>query len=313
MSLRFCTIAFPPIALSLLSFGDASIDRAQTSARDVDSLLELSLGLASYQTRWFGLLVGTLFIIVLWAAYRLRLRVLTDRSRNMLAERLSDRERITRELYDSLLQGMQGLILLFQGVAVQIPPETPLASRLESAIGRAERLMVEARDRVRDLHAPELDLADALRGLNAEQRLLGTEYSVEVIGRVRELQLLVSDEIFKIAREAIVNACQHSSAHHVWVTLSYGLLSLELVVADDGRGVGQDLAENGTNGRWGVSGMKARARKLESSLLISSRTPTGTAVLLTVPASVAYRPYNLRIVERLQRVRDFLSRRGSRR
>jgi signal transduction histidine kinase len=313
MSLKFCTIALPPIALSLLSFGDASIDRAQTSAQDVDSVLELSLGLASYQTRWFGLLVGTLSIIVLWAAYRLRLRVLTERLRNMLAERLSDRERITRELYDSLLQGMQGLILLFQGVAVQIPAETPLASRLEAALSRAERLMVEARDSVRDLHAPDLDLADALRGLNAEQRLSGTEYSVEVIGRERELQLLVSDEIFKIAREAIVNACQHASADHVWVTLSYSLLSLDLVVADDGRDISGDDSDGSLGGRWGVSGMKARARKLESSLLISSRLPAGTVVRLTVPASVAYRPYNFRVVERLQRVRDFLRRRGSRR
>jgi signal transduction histidine kinase len=276
MSLKFCTIALPPIALSLLSFGDASIDRAQTSAQDVDSVLELSLGLASYQTRWFGLLVGTLSIIVLWAAYRLRLRVLTERLRNMLAERLSDRERITRELYDSLLQGMQGLILLFQGVAVQIPAETPLASRLEAALSRAERLMVEARDSVRDLHAPDLDLADALRGLNAEQRLSGTEYSVEVIGRERELQLLVSDEIFKIAREAIVNACQHASADHVWVTLSYSLLSLDLVVADDGRDISGDDSDGSLGGRWGVSGMKARARKLESSLLISSRLTAGT-------------------------------------
>jgi signal transduction histidine kinase len=313
MSLRFCTIALPPIALSLLSFGHPSPTGAQKVAQDTDSLLELSLGLASYRTTWFGLLVGTLSILVLWAAYRLRLRVLTDRSRNMLAERLSERERITRELYDTLLQGMQGLILLFQGVAVQIPPDTPLASRLEAAINRAERLTVEARDSLRDLHAPDLDLADALRGLNAEQRLSGTEYSVEVIGRVRELQLLVSDEIFKVAREAIVNACQHASADHVWVTLSYGLLSLDLVVADDGRRVSDDLPENGTNRRWGVPGMKARARKLESSLLISSRLPAGTVVRLTVPASVAYRPYNFRVVERLQKVRDFLRRRGSRR
>jgi hypothetical protein len=55
--------------------------------------------------------------------------------------------------------------------------------------------MIEGRDSIRDLHSPGLDLADALRSLNAELRVRGTEYSVEVTGRERGLHLLVCEEI----------------------------------------------------------------------------------------------------------------------
>ncbi len=136
-----------------------------------------------YQTRWFYVLTGSCLATLLWIAHRLRLRVLTDRVRNLLAERLSERERVTRELNDTLLQGMQGLTLLFQGIAAQISPESPLRSKLETAIGQAEQLIIEGRDSICDLNFPSVDLADALRSLNAEPRLREIGYSVEVTGR----------------------------------------------------------------------------------------------------------------------------------
>jgi signal transduction histidine kinase len=280
----------------------------------IASLLTLSpysiFGAALTQLEWSCLLVLIVFTIVLWTVYRIRLTRNTNRLCNLLAERLSERERKASELNDTLLQGMQGLILLFQGAVVEIPSETPLASKLETAIGRAEQLMVEARDRVRGLHAPNLDLADALRSLNAEEPLPGTEYSVKVIGRKRELQPLVSDEVFKIAREAIANAFQHASAGRVAVTLTYRLKSLCLTVVDDGSDTTIDVSEDGVTGRWGYSGMKSRARKLEGILLITNRSPMGTEVQLAVPSSVAYRARRWFMAEWLQAVKHFLERRG---
>jgi signal transduction histidine kinase len=234
-------------------------------------------------------LAGSFLAIVLWIVHRLRLRILTDRVRNLLAERLSERERVARELNDTLLQGMQGLILLFQGIAVQIPPESPLASKLEIAISHAEQLMIEGRDSVRDLGSSSVDLADALRSLNAEQRQPETGYSVEVTGRERDLQFLVSDEVFQIAREAIVNAFRHASAEHVWVTLTYRRASLDLSVVDDGRGISKSSTEKSNSGQWGLVKMRDRARKLKGRLQILSQVPSGTAVRLSVPATVAYR------------------------
>lgn len=166
---------------------------------------------------------------------------------------------------------------------------------------------------VRGLHAPNLDLVDALRGLNAEQTRPGTEYSVKAIGRKRELQPLVSDEVFKIAREAVVNAFQHASAENVGVTLTYRLTSLNLIVVDNGRDGSNNLSEDGTTGRWGYSGMKSRARKLEGKLLISNRSPVGTEVQLGVPARIAYRAHKWFFVDWFQTVRHVLERRGPQR
>jgi signal transduction histidine kinase len=271
-----------------------------------DSIFGSTLSL----TEWSCLAAIFILAILLWTAYRIRLTGHTNRVCNMLAERLSERERRTRELNDTLLQGMQGLILLFQGAVVEISSGSPVGSRLEAAISRAERLMVEAHDQVRGLHAPNLDLADALRSLNAEQPLPETEYSVKVIGRKRELQPLVSDEVFKIAREAVGNAFQHASAGYVCVTLIYRFMSLNVIVADDGSDGGMDVSEDGRAGRWGYSGMKGRARKLEGKLLISNRSPRGTEVQLNVPSRVAYRAQSWFLAEWLQTVKYFMQRRG---
>lgn len=265
-----------------------------------------------YQTRWFYVLTGSCLATLLWIAHRLRLRVLTDRVRNLLAERLSERERVTRELNDTLLQGMQGLTLLFQGIAVQISPESPLRSKLETAIGQAEQLIIEGRDSIRDLNFPSVDLADALRSLNGEPRLREIGYSVEVTGRERGLQFLVCDEMFQIAHEAILNAFQHASANHVWVTLAYHRASLNLSVVDDGRGINNNSAAKDKSGQWGLVKMKDRASKLQGRIQIVNRVPCGTEVQLSVPAKVAYRAYGLLGAEWLSAVVDLFEGQDSR-
>jgi signal transduction histidine kinase len=86
------------------------LDTAKSTAALVRlvSPLGKSLELVFHQGTWSCVLAGGFLTVVLWTAHRLRLRVLTDRVRNLLAERLSERERAARELNDTLLQGMQG-------------------------------------------------------------------------------------------------------------------------------------------------------------------------------------------------------------
>jgi signal transduction histidine kinase len=255
-------------------------------------------------------IAGILAAIILCTAHRLRLRAHTDRIRNLIAERLSERERAARDVQDTLLQGLQGLILLFQGVAAEIPPEHPLACKMEAAIERAERFVEEGRESIRDLHVPTCDLADSLRSLNGEQRPGETGYSVEVTGQERELQFLVLDEVFKIAREAVVNAFHHASANHVWVTLAYHRASLDLRIVDDGRGIWTDTTQEGQSDNLGIATMRDRALKLKSTLQILNRVPAGTEVRLTVPARVAYRTQLLFDAGWLDAIRHFLRKEG---
>ena len=100
--------------------------------------LPLSVAPAFYQRMWFHVFCWVLAFLLIWLVYRIRLQVVTTRLRALLAERLSERERIAAELHDTLLQSVQGLILLFSGVAAQLPAESPVSDRVESAIQRAE-------------------------------------------------------------------------------------------------------------------------------------------------------------------------------
>ena len=253
------------------------------------AVLTFRIAPAFYQTSWFRVLAWSAGAVLLWILYRIRLRLVTERLRNLLAERLSERERIARELHDTLLQGVQGLILLFQGISFQIPPETPLATRMEQALERAERLMNEGRDSVRDLRASGLEIDAGLQSLVHEQSLGEVRYSVEIVGEPRELQLLLSDELFKVAREAVLNAFHHAEATWVQATLVYKASSLELRVEDDGRGIPPEIAVKGRHGHWGLTGMRDRARKLEGDLEIGPRAGGGTSVRLIIPARMAYR------------------------
>ena len=83
--------------------------------------------------------------------YFLRLRQVTLQVRSRLQERLDERERITRDLHDTLLQSVQGLILRFQAVTTQIPPSEPARKTMEECLGRADQVLIEARNRVATL------------------------------------------------------------------------------------------------------------------------------------------------------------------
>src|ERR1700722_15155648 len=99
------------------------------------------------QTQWFYSLCGLAVLGLIWQVYRSRL----DRIKRRLNERLRERERIAHELHDTLIQSAQGLILLFQGFAGQLPKPDAMRKNMEIALDQADTLLNEARERVMDL------------------------------------------------------------------------------------------------------------------------------------------------------------------
>src|SRR5205823_2226580 len=89
-----------------------------------------------------------LTLLLFWLAYRLRMAQVASRIRTRLEERMGERERIARELHDTLLQSVQGLVLRFQSVAHRMAPGEPSRAHLESALKRADEVIVEGRNRV---------------------------------------------------------------------------------------------------------------------------------------------------------------------
>jgi signal transduction histidine kinase len=236
--------------------------------------------------------------------FTLRLRRRAHQSRLRLAER----ERIIRELNDTLLQNLGGLILRFQTAAERISPSDPARQLLEDALRQSDQVLEEGRTRVLGLglSGPEsspLPQAFAAVGLELKQEH-PADFRVVVNGDPRELRPTVRDEIYRIGREAIANSFQHAKAKQCEMEISYAHKELRIGLRDDGCGVDATVLEDGRQlSNWGMPGMHERARKIGAHLEIWSRPGLGTEVELRVPASVAYREDNdLSTWQRLRRM-----------
>ena len=246
---------------------------------------------AFYQTLAFRLAGFGAIAAIAWLIYRRRVSLVARRLNLRHEERLSERERIARELHDTLLQGAYGLILRFHAVAEQIAPSEPARRMMNEALDRADEVVREARDRVEGLRTRAMpDLSDAFtRAGNELARDRDTDLRLIVEGRSETLHDVVRDEAYWIGREALINAFHAAGARHVELELIYGQNELRLRCRDDGRGIDPALlGAGGRPGHWGIQGMRERASRIGADLEISSREGAGTEVDLRVPASIAY-------------------------
>jgi signal transduction histidine kinase/ligand-binding sensor domain-containing protein len=248
---------------------------------------------AFYQTRWFYALCGLLCLALLAALYRVRMQQVSAHVRARLEGRLAERERIARELHDTLLQGMHGLILRFQAASDRIPERESARGLMERALERADELLNESRARVKDLRAPTssgVELTHALAAAGEQLRLAHpVGFRATTAGAPRELHPIVRDEALLLGREALVNAFRHANASQIEADVFYGETELRMRVRDNGSGIDQTLLHGGQRvGHWGLVGMRERAKKLSANLDICSTQGTGTEIDLRVPAAVAY-------------------------
>ncbi|MDT3454246.1 two-component regulator propeller domain-containing protein [Stenotrophomonas pavanii] len=241
------------------------------------------------QTVWFKLLCAAAILALLVMAVRIRSGQLAALFRARLQERNGERERIARDLHDTLLQGSQGLILRLHAISQSAQTPEPVRSQLESAMQLAERNLAEGRERVNALREGPFagrDLASALADVHAEYAGHGTNpLRLTVEGTAPPLQADAAEEVFLIGREAIRNALRHASASAIEVELSYGARCFLLHVRDDGVGIAD---ENAGHGHWGLQGMRERAQRLGAELQLWTRPGLGTEVALAVPARRLY-------------------------
>lgn len=245
-----------------------------------------------YQTAWFRVLCAVLVLAALWVAYLLRLRHLSGQIRMRLTERHDERERIARELHDTLLQGVQGLILRLHATAGRLKPGDPLREELDTAMDRAEKTMAQGRERVRGLRGEfrhSQDLGSALSHVldEAQERSL-PDLKLTLRGQPRELVPWVAEEIYMIGREALLNAFRHSRARVVEIDLDFDPDELRLRIRDDGIGIGGAKEEPPRPGHWGLEGMQERAGHIGAALRIFARAEGGTEADLVVPGTAAY-------------------------
>jgi len=261
--------------------------------------LDFSIAPAYYQTIWFRSLCVAAFLALLWALYQLRLRQLAREFNAGLEARVNERTRIARELHDSLLQGFQGLMFRLQAARDMLPGRAPAEAieALDIALDRGDKAIAEGRDTVSDLREPILgdsDIAQALTALGKELALQsgnGLAPCVRVLleGKQRELNPMLRDEIYRIAREALRNAFLHARAQKIEAEITYSDSEFLLHIRDDGGGIDPEVANQGARaGHWGLPGMRERAKSFGGKLEVWSEHGAGTEIELSVPGAIAY-------------------------
>lgn len=240
----------------------------------------------------FKLLCAVLAGGLLWLAYVIRLRIVARQIRSRMLDRLRERERVARDIHDTLLQSIQALMLRFQRAADTLPAGHAARSDLEAAMDQADDVVAEGRDRLRDLRRADglNDPEGALRDL-AGRQLAGTVIQpvVRSLRTVRPIDPIAWDELANIAGETMINVARHAHASQLTVELVYQPTALVLRIIDDGIGIPEAVARDGRRDHYGIPGMRERAARIGGVLRIERRREGGTEVAVTVPAAMAYR------------------------
>ena len=200
-----------------------------------------------------------------------------------------ERQRLARELHDSLAQSLTAVTLQLEAAdeVVLRTPETA-RSKIAEALRLAREALAETRRVVHDLRAGALQgksLPQALRALGETYaRTYDLRVLVSIRGPAARLTPHVEAGLFRIAQEALTNAARHADATTVRVRLTIGAETVALSVKDDGRGFDPEQcpAVDGRDG-FGLTGMRERARLLGGALTLESAPGVGTRVEATVP------------------------------
>lgn len=263
----------------------AWLDRPTTLTFDIPPTFTQSV---AFKVLCVAVALGLLFI-----AHRLRIRQLVRHQQRLMVERLDERERIARELHDTLLQGTQALILKVHSASELSRQGQPVHQALDNALDQASNAIDEARDGIEGLRnraGLNDDFPSSLVRFG-EELMKGDviRFSVSVEGTPQALAPTVLREVYLIGREALLNASYHAKASAVELQVVFAADHLLVRVRDDGVGFQQGSLIPVPGGRhWGLPGMQERARAIPATVSIWSRPGAGTEVELKIAGDVAY-------------------------
>jgi signal transduction histidine kinase len=257
----------------------------------------------------FGLLAGqqisigiqALCLLLSLAAmgllYLARVRHHASRAQERTIDALSERERAAHQLNDNLMQTFQALIFRFHLAVDQVERNDPSRHMLEEVLLNSDQILAESRERVIDLQSPDSgvdDLSTALIAVGeALQKSAPAQFRVIIDGKIRELQPLLRDEVYRIGREALTNSFRHAKASQIETEISYQRNELRLRFRDNGIGIAPGRIHNGLQAksephRWGMTGMQSRALRIGAQFEIWTRQNAGTEIELRIPSRLAY-------------------------
>ena len=243
----------------------------------------IALSTGDAPAEWAPWRRATLEAVALQVTLALHQSRLAEQSRDEARHQavLEERNRIARDIHDTLAQGFAAILMQLQS-AQRVTSSLPasVGKSIETAIDLARTHMVEARRSVGALRPQEIEAGDVVAVLERTTELARrtTDVPIElVIEDLPELGAGVEREIVGIAQEALTNAIRHARARkikvHAAATRSVGF---RLSVADDGRGIARERFGAG----FGLTSMQERAERIGGSLTIVTAPRAGTEVVL---------------------------------
>lgn len=194
----------------------------------------------------------------------------------------AERQRLARDIHDSLTQGFASVVMLLEAAQATLPDN----KHLSQALRVTRENLAESRRVVGALRPGDLDecgLPEALRRLSARLcEETGVQAHTVITGMLRPLEAHVQAELLRVAQEALANARRHAGAEQVTLTLSYMEDLVVLDVHDDGGGFDPERAASG----HGLSIMRERMEQLGGTLLVESAPGAGATVVAGVPVAV---------------------------
>jgi signal transduction histidine kinase len=212
---------------------------------------------------------------------------------------LDERQRMAREIHDTLAQGLTGIVTQLQAAEQSMHDPEERRRHFGAAVRLARESLTEARRSVHALRPVPLEtarLSDALAGVAGRwTELNGIPVNVTTTGTVRPMPPDAELALLRTAQEALANVGKHARATRVGLTLSYMEDEVVLDVRDDGRGFDSARSwnqgiQNGTGhapdgGGFGLVAMRQRIEGLSGTLQVESEPGLGTAISACVPES----------------------------
>jgi two-component system, sensor histidine kinase and response regulator len=197
---------------------------------------------------------------------------------------LEERNRMAREIHDTLAQSFTSILMRLQTAELDLPDRPEVMHNLQLACELARQGLAEARRSVYALRPQPLEQKSFSEALQRCLEDLVTPaqiaYEFCLSGKLKPLPEHMEDELLRIAQEAIRNACKHAAANKIEVHLTAMPSKICLVVRDDGKGFA--FAEPSTREGFGLISMRERVQQLGGKFALSSQLEQGTEIIVEV-------------------------------
>lgn len=237
-----------------------------------------------YRTAWFLSCVVLLLAAMVWGAYQFRLGQLHARFKAVLSER----NRLAREMHDTLIQGCASVSALLEAhSSLAQDKRDGNSDLLDCARTQLRSTIEEARQAVWGLRSMSESTTDVTSLLRKMAEQFSHEFAVpvefQIIGSPFALDQSVVHEVLMVAREALYNSIRHAQPHKVELAVTFGETVCRIRVHDDGSGFDPTMLSSLPENHYGLIGIKERVERIGGRFDLRSAEGAGTDLSIEVP------------------------------